>query len=100
MPRERTPCVYLMASRRNGTLYLGVTSNLVRRVHQHRESALAGFTKRHRCKVLVWFEVHGSMESAITREQQLKGGSRDRKLALIEAQNPHWNDLYPRLIEG
>ncbi len=98
MPRERIPCVYLMASRRNGTLYLGVTSNLVLRVYQHRESVVPGYTKRHRCKVLVWFEVHGSMESAVTREKQLKGGSRDRKLALIEAQNPYWNDLYPGLI--
>jgi putative endonuclease len=99
MPRKRNPCVYLMASRRNGTLYLGVTSDLVQRVYQHRESVVTGFSRRCRCKVLVWFEVHGSMASAITREKQLKGGNRDRKLALIEAQNPYWNDLYPLLIE-
>ena len=89
----KQPAVYIMASRPNGTLYTGVTSNLVQRAWQHREGVVAGFTKRHGCKHLVWFELAGDMETAITREKQIKGGSRARKLALIEADNPQWRDL-------
>ena len=84
-----------MASRRNGTLYTGVTSNLVQRTWQHRESAADGFTKRYGCKRLVWFELADTMEGAITREKQIKGGSRAKKLALIDASNPDWRDLFP-----
>ena len=84
-----------MASGRNGTLYCGVTSNLVQRVWQHREEALPGFTKRYGCKMLVWYEMAETMEAAIGREKQIKGGSRAKKLALIEAFNPDWRDLYP-----
>lgn len=91
----KQPAVYIMASRRNGTLYVGVTSNLVSRVWQHRTGAIEGFTKRYECKLLVWFEVGNSMEGAILREKQIKGGSRARKLALIEKDNPQWQDLYP-----
>jgi len=91
------PAVYIMASQRNGTTYVGVTSNLVQRVWQHRESLLEGFTKRHSCKTLVWFELHATMEHAILREKQLKGGSRRRKLALIEAGNPQWRDLFAEI---
>ncbi|MEG3155978.1 GIY-YIG nuclease family protein [Sphingomonas sp. RB1R13] len=83
-----------MASRRNGTLYTGVTSNLVQRTWQHREGVIAGFTKKYGCKLLVWFENGDTMEGAITREKQIKGGSRAKKLALIESSNPEWNDLY------
>ena len=97
MLRERQPAVYIMASRRNGTLYVGVTSDLSKRVWQHREGQIDGFTKRYNCKLLVWFELHAAMESAITREKQIKGGSRAKKLALIEAANPDWNDLYPQI---
>jgi predicted GIY-YIG superfamily endonuclease len=92
------PAIYIMASRRNGTLYVGVTSDLVRRVYQHRTFALPGFTSRHGCKLLVHYEMHPDMTAAITREKQIKGGSRTRKLALIEATNPAWRDLYDQLL--
>ena len=87
-----------MASRRNGTLYTGVTSKLVQRVWQHREGAADGFTKRHGCKLLVWFALADTMEAAIAREKQIKGGSRAKKLALVEAGNPAWEDLYPEIV--
>ena len=95
--RERLPAVYIMASRRNGTLYVGVTSNLIHRAWQHREGGVEGFTKRYGCKLLVWFETADTMEGAILREKQIKAGSRAKKLALIEAANPQWRDLYPEL---
>lgn len=94
----RQPCVYIMASRRNATLYVGVTSDLVQRVWQHRSGVVAGFTQRYGCKLLVWYERHETMESAIQREKQIKGGSRARKLALIEASNPQWRDLYEAIL--
>ncbi len=90
----REPTVYMMASRRNGTIYLGVTSNLGERAWQHRTGILPGFTKRYGCKMLVWYEHYERMDEAIAREKQLKGGSRARKLTLIEAANPEWRDLY------
>ncbi|WP_457106519.1 GIY-YIG nuclease family protein [Methylobacterium sp. P5_C11] len=93
----REPAVYIMASRRNGTLYTGVTSNLARRVHEHREALQAGFTSRYACKLLAWYEHYPTMVEAITREKQIKAGSRKRKLALIESMNPDWRDLYPDL---
>ncbi|WP_231467046.1 GIY-YIG nuclease family protein [Novosphingobium sp. CECT 9465] len=86
-----------MASSRNGTLYVGMTSNLPQRAWQHREGVVEGFTARHGCKLLVWFEVHATMEYAITREKQIKGGPRKRKLALIEGQNPPWRDLFAEI---
>jgi len=92
------PAVYLMANRRNGALYVGVTSNLVRRVWQHREGAFEGFTKRYGCKLLVWFEPHATMLGAIAREKQIKGGSRAAKIRMIEAANPDWQDLYPTIV--
>jgi len=94
----KQPAVYIMASRRNGTLYTGVAANLVQRVHQHREALVAGFTSRYRCKLLVWYEPHGSMEYAILREKQIKGASRKKKLTLIESTNPAWRDLYEDLL--
>ena len=94
MKREFQPAVYIMASKRNGTIYVGVTSNLIQRVWQHREGVADGFTKRYGCKSLVWYELHSTMEYAILREKQLKGGSRAKKLALIEADNPRWRDLF------
>ena len=93
----RAPTVYIMASRRNGTLYVGVTSVLARRAYEHRESLLPGFTRQYGCKVLVWYERYELMTEAIDREKQLKAGSRKRKIALIEAMNPGWADLYPGL---
>ncbi|WP_299328479.1 GIY-YIG nuclease family protein [Parasphingopyxis sp.] len=85
----------MVANRRNGAVYTGVTSNLVQRVWQHKESTFPGFSKRYGCKLLVWFEMHETMEAAIAREKQIKGGSRKKKkLALIEVDNPTWQDLY------
>ena len=93
----KQPAVYIMANKRNGTLYTGVTSDLAQRVWQHRESAIAGFTSRFGCKLLVWYELRAEMTDAISREKQIKGGSRKRKLALIEVMNPAWRDLYDEL---
>ena len=94
----KQPAVYILANRKNGTLYTGVTSNLPQRVWQHRTGVVAGFTKRYGCKLLVSYELHSTMPNAITREKQIKGGSRKRKLALIEAVNPDWRDLFEELI--
>jgi putative endonuclease len=94
----KKPAVYIMASRRNGTLYTGVTSNLVQRAWQHREGLVPGFAARYGCTLLVWFEVHSSMENAVAREKQIKAGSRARKIALIVASNPDWRDLYPDIL--
>jgi putative endonuclease len=86
-----------MANRRNGTLYTGVTSDLLKRVWQHRKGFGDGFTMRYGCKLLVWYELHGSMEAAILREKLIKAGSRAKKLALIETMNPDWNDLWDEI---
>ena len=94
----RQPCVYLLASKRHGTLYTGVTSNLVQRVWQHRNGQTPGFTSRYRVHLLVWYERHENMESAILREKQIKAGSRARKIGLIEAMNPNWQDLYSDIL--
>lgn len=91
--RERLPCVYILASGYNGTLYVGVTSNLIGRVIQHREGTFDGFTKRYGVHRLVWFEVAETMEAAIAREKQVKRYRRDWKRNLIERENPMWNDL-------
>lgn len=96
----KQPAVYIMTNKRNGTLYTGVTSNLPQRVWQHREGVADGFTKRYGCKMLVWFEMHETMEAAISREKQIKAGSRKKKLALIEAFNPQWRDLYGDIAHG
>jgi putative endonuclease len=93
----KQPCVYLLASQRNGTLYIGVTSDLIKRVYQHREGMVEGFTKRYDVKTLVWYEIHEVMESAILREKQLKKWSRIAKIRLIEQQNPNWQDLWLEL---
>jgi putative endonuclease len=93
----KQPAVYIVASRRNGTLYTGVTSDLPRRGFEHREGTIPGFTKRYGCKMLVWYELHDTMAAAIAREKQIKGGPRRKKLALIEAMNPHWRDLFDDL---
>jgi putative endonuclease len=100
---ERDPAVYIMASGFHGTIYSGVTSNLLQRIHQHREGTFGGFAAEHGCKRLVWFEAGGSMEGAIAREKQLKNWRRAWKVALIEGTNPTWRDLaedfgFPSLI--
>ncbi|WP_342768480.1 GIY-YIG nuclease family protein [Hephaestia caeni] len=91
--RERLPCVYMMASGFLGTLYVGVTSNLVGRVMQHREGTFEGFTKRYGCELLVWYDVGETMETAIAREKTIKKWPRDWTCNLIERTNPEWNDL-------
>ena len=90
----REPAVYIMASKRNGTLCTGVTSDIDRRAYEHREGLMPGFTKRYGCKLLVWYEFYDLMTDAIDREKQIKGGSRNDKLRLIEVLNPQWNDLW------
>jgi len=90
---DRVSCVYLLASGFHGTLYTGVTSNLLGRVWQHREDITGGCTKRYAVKRLMWFEVHETMETAIRREKSLKRWRREWKIELIEAENPTWRDL-------
>ena len=94
----RRPCVYLLASRRNGTLYIGVTSNLPQRVWQHKQGLGEGFTKRYGVHRLVWYEQHETMMTAIAREKTIKKWSRSRKVELIEASNPDWRDLYAKAV--
>jgi putative endonuclease len=98
MTRQRLPCVYILASGPRGTLYIGVTSDLIMRVHQHKNDFADGFTKRHCIHDLVWYEVHGEMESAIRREKALKAWKRIWKIELIESMNPEWRDLYPDIL--
>jgi len=94
---NKEPCVYILASRRNGTLYTGVTSSLIKRVWEHKSDLVEGFTKRYGVHILVWYELHSSMESAITREKAIKEWKRRWKLELIEGINPGWRDLYDEL---
>jgi len=94
----KQPCVYILASKRNGTLYIGVTSDLVKRVWEHKQDAVDGFTKKYGVHLLVWFEAHQEMASAIAREKALKEWKRTWKLELIERSNPAWKDLYVDII--
>ncbi len=94
----KTPCVYILASKPNGTLYIGVTANLVQRVWWHRNDFVEGFTKRYRIHSLVWYEVHDTMESAIGREKAMKKWRRMWKVELIEKANPMWLDLYDGIV--
>jgi len=94
----KQPCVYILASRRNGTLYTGVTSDLVQRVWQHKNNLTEGFTKKYSIHTLVWYEAHESMESAIGREKAIKEWRRAWKLALIESVNRQWRDLYDDIL--
>jgi putative endonuclease len=94
----KQPWVYIVASKRHGTLYTGVTANLPRRAFEHREGLLKGFSAKYGCKILVWYELHETMIEAITREKQIKAGSRAKKIALIEGLNPEWKDLYESLM--
>ncbi len=94
---EKRGYVYIMASKPNGTLYIGVTSDLLKRVWEHRENVVDGFTKRYGCKILVWFEVHDRIEDAIVREKQMKEWRRAWKIRQIVELNPDWTDLFPTL---
>lgn len=94
----KQPAVYMLASGRNGTLYIGVTSDLIKRVWQHKESLADGFTKKYDVKILVWYEQHETMESAIAKEKAMKKWLRKWKLATIEKTNPNWHDLWPEII--
>ncbi len=90
--------VYMMANRKNGAIYLGVTSNLIKRAYEHRESLIAGFTNRYGCRLLVWFEAFDDLQEARQREVQMKEWKRAWKIKRIEEDNLEWNDLYPTLF--
>ena len=95
---RKLPCVYVLASGRNGTLYVGVTSNLIKRIWEHKNDVVEGFTMRYAAHLLVWFEMHSTMEAAITREKSIKRWQRRWKLDLIEKMNPYWRDLYCEIV--
>lgn len=94
----KSPCVYILASRRDGALYVGVTSDLVQRVWQHKSDFVKGFTSRYNIHSLVWYEAHDSMESAIAREKAIKKWRRQWKIDLIVQSNPYWRDLYSDIV--
>ena len=96
---HKQPVVYILASKRNGTLYVGVTSNLVKRVWEHKHNITGGFTTKYNVHDLVYYELHNDMDAAITREKQLKKWRRSWKMELIEKENPLWHDLWPGIIE-
>ena len=96
--REWQPCVYILASKRNGTLYTGVTSSLLKRVWDHKKNIVEGFTEKFSVHTLVWYEVHNTMESAIQREKAIKNWKRAWKINVIEQMNPAWSDLYADLL--
>ncbi|MGQ0751146.1 MAG: GIY-YIG nuclease family protein [Betaproteobacteria bacterium] len=96
MPKQ--PCVYILASARNGTLYVGVTSDLMKRIWEHKNDQVHGFTARYAVHALVWYEPHEGMESAIRREKAIKAWKRAWKLRLIEEANPDWRDLYAGIL--
>ncbi len=98
--KDHTYFLYILMSRRNGTLYVGITNNLLRRVQEHRDGLVPGFTKKYGVKMLVYFEVHGDIIEAIAREKRMKRWLRRWKLELIEKQNPQWLDLWPGLAEA
>jgi len=98
MSASRQPAVYILASKRNGTLYTGVTSDLPKRIWQHRNDLADGFTRKYSVHMLVYFELADEMPVAIAREKQIKGGSRAKKLAMIESMNPEWRDLYDDIL--
>lgn len=95
---NKQPAVYILASKKNGTLYIGVTSDLLKRIWEHKNNMVEGFTKHYGVHQLVWYELHDSMESAIEKENRLKGWKRKWKLDLIERENADWRDLYPALL--
>ena len=94
----KQPATYILASREQGTLYIGVTSSLVKRIREHRQDLVDGFSRKHSIHRLVWYELHDTMASAIAREKSLKKWKRAWKIRLIEETNPHWSDLYPEIL--
>ena len=100
MKDEKAPAVYILASQRNGTLYIGVMGGLCDRIAAHKDGSIPGFTKKYNVKLLVWFELHDTMENAIRREKQLKEWRRSWKLELIEKSNPAWRDIYDETCGG
>ena len=95
---KKQPAVYILANKRNGTLYTGVTADLHKRIWEHKNNLVEGFTKRYNIHQLVWYELHDSMESAIIREKRFKNWKRIWKLELIKKDNPQWHDLYPQIV--
>jgi putative endonuclease len=100
MEKEFNPTVYILCSKRNGTLYIGVTSNLCNRIAEHRHGMIEGFTQKYGVKTLVWFQNFNSMEEAIKREKQMKEWKRAWKIELIEKSNPDWHDLFEETCES
>lgn len=98
MEFEKHGYVYILFNKRNGTLYTGVTSNLPKRVYEHKNHLAEGFTNKYHIDKLGYYEVYDSVKTAIERKKQIKSGSRSTKLALIENMNPEWNDLYPSIL--
>jgi putative endonuclease len=94
----KQPAVYILASKKNGTLYIGVTSDLAKRIWEHKNDLVEGFTKRYTVHNLVWYEMHDNMDAAIEREKNMKEWQRDWKIRLIEENNPNWNDLYNSIL--
>ena len=95
---KKQPAVYILSSKKNGTLYTGVTSNLIKRIWEHKNDLVAGFTKKYSIHHLVWFELADTMESAIQREKMIKNWKRDWKIKAIEKNNPEWTDLYSDIL--
>lgn len=96
----RHPVVYIMTSSSHGTLYTGLSSNLIKRVYEHKSGLIEGFTSQYSCKILVYFEICNSMDLAIKREKQIKAGSRSKKIRLINSINPEWKDLYQEIVNS
>ncbi|MEM7650535.1 MAG: GIY-YIG nuclease family protein [Pseudomonadota bacterium] len=90
----KLPAIYILTNKKNGTLYTGVTSDLPKRIYEHKNEITDGFTAKYGCKTLVYYEAFDDMQNAILREKQIKGGSRKKKIKLIESLNPNWQDLY------
>ena len=99
MMQDKQYFVYILASKLGGTLYIGVTNDLIRRAYQHRSKLVEGFTKQYGVTRLVWYETHTDIEAAITREKQMKKWNRAWKVRLIEETNPNWDDLYPQIAK-
>lgn len=95
---RKIPAIYILTNKANGTLYTGVTSDLIKRVYEHKQGVIPGFTQKYGCKLLAYYEECENMVSAIAREKQIKGGSRNKKIALIKSINPDWKDLFDTLI--
>ena len=95
---KKQPAVYVVTSKQNGTLYIGVTSDLIKRIWEHKNDLVEGFTKRYKVHNLVWYEVHRNMDAAIEREKNMKEWKRTWKIKLIEKNNPNWNDLYNTIL--